>query len=204
MTTKSSPPARRSHAERSAASRRALLDSAARGLAQDGYANLNLERVAREAGYTRGALYHQFDDKAALAIAAIQRAERNWRREVGVPAAEQTDAVQALVALARGHAVFARRELADLLMTLRVEFRHQTDHPVGQAVYTSLEAGQAFIAHLISMGRKAGAIPKGAPDKVLAKAYYGALEGVVSQLSGEPKYDEKLAEDAVLGVLGIG
>lgn len=32
---------------------------AARGLSRYGYGNLMLEEVAREAGYTRGALYHQ-------------------------------------------------------------------------------------------------------------------------------------------------
>ena len=38
--------------------RSALLESAARGLSRHGYDNLILEQVAREAGYTRGALYH--------------------------------------------------------------------------------------------------------------------------------------------------
>ena len=51
-----------SQAERSARSRGALLEAAARGLSRYGYGNLNLERVAAEAGYTRGALYHQFYD----------------------------------------------------------------------------------------------------------------------------------------------
>ena len=64
-------PARRrrpSQAERSARTRSALLESAARGLSRYGYANLVLEDVAREAGYTRGALYHQFADKEDLAL----------------------------------------------------------------------------------------------------------------------------------------
>ncbi|MDQ2675542.1 MAG: TetR family transcriptional regulator, partial [Actinomycetota bacterium] len=40
--------------------RAALLESAARHLSRYGYGNLRLELVARDAGYTRGALYHQF------------------------------------------------------------------------------------------------------------------------------------------------
>lgn len=56
-----SPPAesargRATQADRSARSRSALLESAARELSRFGYGNLNLERVASEAGYTRGAL----------------------------------------------------------------------------------------------------------------------------------------------------
>src|SRR3954454_10031808 len=42
-------------AERSARSRSALLESAARGISRHGYGNLVLKDVAREAGYTRGA-----------------------------------------------------------------------------------------------------------------------------------------------------
>jgi AcrR family transcriptional regulator len=58
--------------ERRARSREALLESAARGLSRYGYANLVLEEVAREAGYTRGALYHQFADKEDLALAVVE------------------------------------------------------------------------------------------------------------------------------------
>lgn len=50
----------------------ALLESAARNLSRYGYGNLVLEQVAREAGYTRGALYHQFQDKEDLALAVIE------------------------------------------------------------------------------------------------------------------------------------
>ena len=62
---------RSTQAERSARTRGALLESAARGLSRYGYGNLILERVASDAGYTRGALYHQFKDKEDLALAVI-------------------------------------------------------------------------------------------------------------------------------------
>src|SRR6266404_4456347 len=75
--------ARFTQAERSARSRSALLESAARGLSRYGYGNLVLDQVAREAGYTRGALYHQFKDKEDLALAVIDWVDQTWREEVG-------------------------------------------------------------------------------------------------------------------------
>jgi AcrR family transcriptional regulator len=63
---------RPTQAERSARTRSALLEAAARGLSRHGYGNLVLEDVASEAGYTRGALYHQFADKQDLALAVIK------------------------------------------------------------------------------------------------------------------------------------
>ena len=74
---------RSTQAERSARSRSALLESAARGLSRYGYGNLVLEQVASDAGYTRGALYHQFKDKEDLASAVIEWVDETWRREVG-------------------------------------------------------------------------------------------------------------------------
>src|SRR5579863_7746267 len=96
---------RRTQAERRARSRSALLEAAARGLSRYGYGNLVLEEVAREAGYTRGALYHQFKDKEDLALAVIEWVNENWMREVGEPAAQQADPVAELLTMARGHAV---------------------------------------------------------------------------------------------------
>src|SRR6266550_4904548 len=96
---------RRTQAERRARSRSALLESAARGLSRYGYGNLVLEEVAREAGYTRGALYHQFKDKEDLALAVLRWADETWRGEVGEPASREADPVAALLAMARGHAI---------------------------------------------------------------------------------------------------
>src|SRR3954452_4661662 len=100
---------RRTQVERRTRSRSALLESAARGLSRYGYGNLVLEDVARDAGYTRGALYHQFKGKEDLALAVIDWVNENWMREVGEPAAAEPDPVAELLAMARGHAVFCRR-----------------------------------------------------------------------------------------------
>ncbi len=36
-----------------------------------------------EVGYTRGALYHQFKDMEALALAVLDWVDETWRAEVG-------------------------------------------------------------------------------------------------------------------------
>ena len=46
--------------------RRALLDTARRLFARDGFAATRTEEIAEEAGLTRGALYHHFRDKEDL------------------------------------------------------------------------------------------------------------------------------------------
>jgi AcrR family transcriptional regulator len=189
-------------AERSARTRGALLESAARGLSRYGYGNLVLERVAREAGYTRGALYHQFEDKEALALAVVEWVAANWIREVGDPAAREPDPVSELIALARGHAVFCRRDIARVVMALRVEFSGQ-DHPVGREIERVTETGVRRVARLVRAGRREGSIPQGPPVREVALACMGALEGTVIAVAGRAPHDQVLAERAVAGVLGL-
>lgn len=193
---------RRTQAERRAASREALLEAAARGLSQSGYGNLVLEEVARDAGYSRGALYHQFEDKEDLALAVLAWVDESWGREVGDPAAAEDDPVDELLALARGHAIFCRRDVARVAMALRLEFT-DADHPVAIALERTTRGGAKRIERLIKRARADGAIPDGEPAAPTARAILGALEGLVIGVGGRAPHDERLAAAAVAGLIGL-
>jgi AcrR family transcriptional regulator len=193
---------RLTQAERTARTRTALLESAARGLSRYGYGNLRLEDVAREASYTRGALYHQFKDKEDLALAVVEWADETWRREVGGLVEQQPDPVGALLAMARGHAVFCRRDVARVRMALKVEFSGQ-DHPVGRELERVSDGLVKRCARLINAGRRAGSIPPGPPARAVALAFVGAIEGTVIALAGQAPHDEVLTARAAAGVLGL-
>jgi AcrR family transcriptional regulator len=193
---------RSTQAERSARTRSALLESAARSLSRYGYGNLVLEQVAREAGYTRGALYHQFKDKEDLARAVIEWVDETWRREVGGLVDQQPDPVAALIAMARGHAVYCRRDVARVGMALRLEFSGQ-DHPLAREIERISETLVKRCTRLIKAGREDGLIPPGPPARAVALALVGALEGTVIALAGQAPHDERLAARAAAGVLGL-
>ena len=162
-----------------------MLESAARGLSRYGYGNLVLEDVAREAGYTRGALYHQFKDKEDLALAVLRWADETWRREVGEPASREADPVAALLAMA-----------------LRVEFSGR-DHPIGRELDRVQEGLVKRLVRLIGAGRRDGSIPPGPPARAVALALIGGLEGAVITLAGQAPHDEALAARVTAGVLGL-
>ncbi|MFC0624282.1 TetR/AcrR family transcriptional regulator [Kribbella deserti] len=193
---------RETQAERRARSRTALLESAARHLSRYGYGNLVLEQVARDAGYTRGALYHQFKDKQELTLAVFEWILATWDEEVGALIAKESDPVEALLALARGHAVFCRRDIARVAVALRLEFAGQ-EHPVGAEVERAYELLIDRCMRFIRAGRKAGTIPPGPPVRALGHAFVGALEGTVIALAGQKPHDELLAARAAAGVLGL-
>jgi AcrR family transcriptional regulator len=90
--------ARRTQADRSAATRDALL-AAARGLfAAHGFAEVSNDAIVAAAGVTRGALYHQFADKTALFDAVLDAVEADIARRLteSVAAAGITDPVEAM------------------------------------------------------------------------------------------------------------
>ncbi len=189
-------------AQRRARSRDALLEAAARGLSRYGYGNLNLADVAREAGYTRGALYHQFDGKEDLALAVLRWANETWQREVGEPAGCEGEPAAALLTMARGHAVLCRRDVARVAMALRVEFSDR-DHPIAREIERVQSGLVKRLARLVAAGRRTGSIPPGPPANAVALALVGALEGVVIMAGGRVPHDEQLAVRAVAGVLGL-
>jgi AcrR family transcriptional regulator len=202
MTLATSERGRQTQADRRARSRSALLESAARGLSRHGYSNLVLERVASEAGYTRGALYHLFANKEELALAVVEWVEETWWAQMAPLISENPDPVAALAAVARAHAVFCRRDIARVRQVLSVEFSGR-EHPVGRAVEEATGRVVDEATRLITAGRRSGTIPPGPPPRVLALALGGALEGLVIKLAGREPFDEQLAERLVLALLGV-
>ncbi len=66
---------RRRQVDRTAATRAAFVAAGRKLFAEHGYAEVGTERLAHAAGVTRGALYHQFADKADLFAAVVEAIE---------------------------------------------------------------------------------------------------------------------------------
>src|ERR1700750_1967366 len=74
---------RRTQEERSAATRDALIAAARALWGQRGYTEVGTPEIATAAGVTRGAMYHQFADKAALFLAVVAAVEQAVARRGG-------------------------------------------------------------------------------------------------------------------------
>lgn len=90
MSSRASAPSRirRTQADRSAATRDALVATGRRLFAVHGFAEVSTDAIAAAAGVTRGALYHQFADKAALFEAVLAAVEA----DIAVRLAEEAEA----------------------------------------------------------------------------------------------------------------
>ncbi len=90
---------RRSQVDRSAATRAALVVAARPLFAERGFGGVGTETIARAAGVTRGALYHQFADKTELFEAVYEAIEEDLARRLGerIAAAGVTDPIDAMM-----------------------------------------------------------------------------------------------------------
>lgn len=126
-------------AAKAAQTRARLIDATVRCLVKHGYANTTTPKVAAEAGLSRGAMMHHFENGTALIKAAIAELHdkrlRAFRRAADKPDHEVTDLVEtywrqlqkpAFIAF-HELAVAARTdaELASILMPLQDEFREK-------------------------------------------------------------------------------
>lgn len=96
---------RRTQAERSDATRAALVAAGRELFARDGYAAVGTEQIVRAAGVTRGALYHHFGGKEALLEAVFEQVEQEILQRIGAMVAPQ-EATDPLGALATGVEAF--------------------------------------------------------------------------------------------------
>jgi AcrR family transcriptional regulator len=72
----------RTQAQRSEATRAALINAARRRFAASGFSAVGTEAIVRAAGVTRGAMYHQFSDKTELFAAVFEAVEAEMTRRI--------------------------------------------------------------------------------------------------------------------------
>jgi len=88
----------RTNAERSEATRAHLVATATRLYAEHGYAGVGTEEIVRQAGLTRGALYHHFADKRELFRAVHEAVEAEVVNRIAAGVAGLADPWDLMVA----------------------------------------------------------------------------------------------------------
>jgi AcrR family transcriptional regulator len=164
---------KRTQAERSEATRAALIDAARHLFAERGYADVGTEEIVREAGVTRGALYHHFDGKRELLRAVYEQIESEIAQELAERAVAGASVLETL-------RLGAERFL-DRCLEPEVQRIALLDAPavLGWEQWREIGAryGLGLIAGLLEAGIEAGEIRR-QPVDPLAHALLGALDEV--------------------------
>lgn len=193
-----SPESRRTQAERTQATREALI-AAARDLFTDrGYDAVGTEEVVRAAGVTRGALYHQFGDKASLLEAVYERIEaESTERVARIVLGSELDSPMA--AMRAGIEAFldecAKPELRQIAL-------HDAPAVLGWERWREIGAanGLGLIEASLAASIEAGEMRR-LPVKPLAHLLLGALDEAAMLVAREERPEGRAEVTAVLVAL---
>jgi AcrR family transcriptional regulator len=186
----------RTQAERSAATQRALITAARRLWGERGYAEVSTPEIAQAAGVTRGALYHQYADKAALFRAVIEAMDQEIldRLEATVAAAQPKTPADTMHAMADAWLDIAGEPEVQQLMLLDAasvigwrEYREMSQN-------NSVERAEQLLQAAIEAGEL-----RPQPLRPLALVVLGALEEAAMYLAGAE--DPEQARDEVRAVI---
>jgi AcrR family transcriptional regulator len=182
---------RRTQAERSAATQGALLTAARRLWGERGYAEVGTPEIVEAAGVTRGAMYHQYADKAALFRAVVEAMDQEIieRLQASVAAAQPKTPADTMHAMADAWLDIAREPEVRQLMLL--------DAPsvIGWAEYREMSQQNSIgeAEELLNAAIEAGQL-RPQPLRPLALVLLGALEEAAMYVARAENPDEAREE----------
>jgi AcrR family transcriptional regulator len=163
----------RTQASRSESTRAALMAAARQLFAERGYAEVGTEEIVREAGVTRGALYHHFAGKRELLAAVYEQLEAEIATDI---AGSVEPGAPMIATLQTGAARFLDRCLEPEVQRIAL-----LDAPavLGWERWREIGAryGLGLIEGLLQAGIEAGEL-RAQPVKPLAHALLGSLDEI--------------------------
>ena len=195
--------------QRGGDSRRELISVAIDCFARHGYHATSIDRIARAAGVTKGALYYHFRDKEALLFGALDDRVSGFEQRVVERVTSLKDPVAAL------HAVGAicveqatRSNHRRFLLTLMVEAL-DTHPALSERFRQMMKRFREFLANTVRIGQRRGLFRKDADAALAAQLFVAALVGTEIQYYQDPRAIDLAksvhsATDAFCAWLGAG
>lgn len=185
------------HPTRGLDSRRDLMDVAIDCFARFGFQATSIDRIAKAAGVTKGALYYHFKDKEELLFEAVRNRVGQFERRVSSdlgPVADAPAALRRLAGLCVEHATKSNHRR--LIVTLMVESL-DTNPRIAEQFRKMMQRFREFLQGIVRGGQKAGSFRADVDPAVAAEVYAGAVMGAEIQYYQNPGgFDLARAVDA--------
>ncbi|RMD83298.1 MAG: TetR/AcrR family transcriptional regulator [Candidatus Dadabacteria bacterium] len=171
---------------RGAQSRRELTAIAIDCFSRFGFQGTSVERIAREAGVTKGAIYYHFRDKRDLLAAAVADRIAEFEQRV-TRACRGVDPEEALRRIGRVCVEHARSDdRPRFILTLLVE-TIETDPEVAAQLRAMMRRFRAFLRNLIQQGIAQGRFRRDIDAEAVAASYTSSVLGAEIQFYQDPE-----------------
>lgn len=166
--------------------RRQIMAVAIDCFAHLGYQGTSIDRIAREAGVTKGALYYHFRDKEELLFEAVTdrvgEFERYVLRDVG-PSQDALTTLRRVVDACFFHATVSNHRR--FIITLMVEAL-DTNPRLSETFRSILRRMRAFLGEVVRRGQSAGTLRDDVVPEAAAAMIAGGIMGAEIQHYQDP------------------
>src|SRR5438876_7176673 len=184
------------------ASRTQLVCAAIDCFARLGYQGTTIDRIARDAGVTKGAVYYHFRDKEQLLFDAVKDHVGEFERQVLAEVTPETDAMAALrrvVDVCFFHATVSNHRR--FIITLMIEAL-DTNPRLSAEFQRILRRMRAFLADLVRRGQGQGTMRTDIVPEMAAALIAGAIIGAeVQHYQDRTEIDLRATLDVTLEAL---
>ena len=168
-------------------SRRELVSIAIDCFSRYGYQGTSIDRIARAAGVTKGALYYHFKDKEALLFGALDDRIGGFERVVVERVTRLRDPVAALYAVADICIEQATRSNhRRFMLTLMVEAL-DTYPALSERFQQMMRRFREFLANTVRIGQSKGLFRREVEPALAAQLFVSALFGTEIQYYQDPQ-----------------
>jgi AcrR family transcriptional regulator len=167
--------------------RRDLMDIAIDCFARFGFHATSIDRIAKAAGLTKGAIYYHFKDKEELLFEAVKNRVSQFERRVSGDLAPLQDAVAALrhvTEVCLEHATVSNHRR--FIVTLMVEAL-DTNARLSAQFRKMMHRFRAFLRGIIEFGQQQGTFRADINAVTAAGVYAGAVMGAEIEFYQDPE-----------------
>jgi len=182
-------PSRQGRASRTAKAeppRKQVLAAAIDCFARHGYRGTSIDRIAREVGVTKGALYYHFRDKEDLLFAAVTERVGEFQRKVVrevEPARDAFATLRQVIDTCFFHATVSNHRR--FIITLMVEAL-DTNPRLSDEFRGILRGMRGFLAHVVRRGQREGTMRPDVDPEAVAATIAGGIMGAEIQHYQDP------------------
>ena len=168
--------------------RQRILQAAVKVFARKGYHGARVSEIARKADVADGTIYLYFQNKEDILVSLFDEIMSEHLQDKRQQLASLRDAPSRLLAIAETHLRLLGGN-RDLAVVFQVELR-QSIQFLERFTASWLHDYFALLTEVIEQGQRQGSLRADLPVKVVTKAFFGALdEMVTSWIVGRKDYD---------------
>ena len=148
---------------------------------QKGYVATTMSDITNATGLTKGAIYGNFENKEAIAVAAFNKNVNDLLGRVGKHQEQSSSPLQKLYLITdfyRSYFEFSMELGGCPILNVGVDSAHQNT-PLHQQVQHVIQKSQKHIAKLVNWGMETGEIRLGTDADQFAKFLYVRIQGAI-------------------------